>query len=93
MKVKKYDVHVHSIEDPDTEIIGKYFLCANDNFEIVTRAITNSSDCTFAKYVDNPKYNIHVITDEPISEQEIKIFEDAISKDKDPDNFFMSMKK
>jgi hypothetical protein len=92
MKITKYEVHVHSIEDLDNEIAGKYFICGNESRKTIKRAIISSDDKTFQKYFNNQNYVIHVIKQE-ISKDEEKIFNEMAKNDNDPENFFTSQNK
>jgi len=95
MKITKYDVHVHEIinQRVGTEIVGRYFYVANDDVGTIKAAIGRSTLEDFQPYVNNSKYIIHMVYDQVIEQWEIDFFMEAISKDPDPCNFFMTRVK
>ncbi len=92
MNITKYEMHIHALVNPDQEIAAKYFICGNGKQETIERAIRNSDDETFKKYLDNKDYVIHVIKDE-ISEDEKELFLEMVKDDIDGENFFISKNK
>ena len=93
MKITKYDVHVHAADDQLHEIVGKYFICADDSFNTIKTAIARSTDKTFAKYLNDERYAIHLVSGEELAEEEITLFQKLIKTDSDPENFFISYNK
>ena len=93
MKITKYDVHVHAIDDLSKQIVGKYFYCLDESERTIKMAVFHSDDETLKPYINNPKYIIHMVYDQPLLPYESEVFRDAIKNDPDPCNFFMSRVK
>ena len=93
MKITKYDVHVHAATNPHREIVGKYFICADDSPDTIKAAIASSTDVTFSKYVNDDRYFIHLVSGQELTEEEITLFQKLIKSDSDPENFFITMNK
>lgn len=95
MKVTKYDVHVHPIENQRVgqEIVGRYFYVANDEEKTIRMAVFHSSLEIFKPYINNPRYIIHMVYGQKLCQCEIDFFLEALSKDSDPANFFMTREK
>lgn len=93
MKITKYDVHVHAVGNPHQEIVGKYFICPNDNSSTIKCAIVQSSDVAFQQYLNDKNYIIHIVSDQKLTKQEIAFFTYMIKRDRDPKNFFLSMNR
>jgi hypothetical protein len=87
VKITKYDIHVHAIENLSKQIIGKYFIVADDDERTIRHAIWHSDDETFKPYIwsalppdtrcaciDNPKYLIHMVADQELCQCEIDTF-------------------
>ena len=97
MKITKYDVHVHEVKpngklNPQ-QIVGRYFYVSNDDIQTIKSAIGRSDLEEFRPYINNSKYQIHMVTDQVLEDWEREFFIEAISKDHDPCNFFMTRKK
>ena len=96
MKITKYDVHVHEIKKNgrlSKEMVGRYFYVSNDDPLTIKMAIGRSDLEEFKPYVNNPKYQIHMVYDQVLEDWEKEFFLESISKDHDPLNFFMTRRK
>jgi len=95
--VTKYDVHVHEIKSNGKlgkEITGRYFYVQDDTEETIKAAIARSTSGIFTEYINNPKYTIHIVTEqENLCECEYDFFMKAYLNDYDPENFFMTRRK
>ena len=97
MNVSKYDVHVHEVKRNGKlgkEIIGRYFYVQDEHEETIKMAIAHSTTGIFRDYINDPKYTIHIVTEqENLCECEYDAFMKYLLQDHDPENFFMTRRK